>query len=100
MTSVEQGLGLELELGTEASDTITEHVIGALSIIDTSLCELAGRELFSTNDLADILLDLRGVLVPAAEELAVQASERDRVILQALEFRPERPPATESADSA
>jgi hypothetical protein len=59
---------------TEPMDTIdtlaSEPINEALAVIDRSLAELLHRELVSTDEVADLLLDVRSLLtrdsVPAA----------------------------------
>ncbi len=51
---------------THELDAITE----ALSIIDRALGEMLHRELVSTNEVADLLLDVRSALSHDAEVLA------------------------------
>ena len=46
-----------------------EAITEALSIIDRALGEMLHRELMSTSEVADLLLDLRSVL---AHEVALQ----------------------------
>jgi hypothetical protein len=51
---------------THELDAITE----ALSIIDRALGEMLHRELVSTNEVADLLLDVRSILAHDAAALA------------------------------
>jgi hypothetical protein len=50
---------------THSSDTITE----ALAIIDRALGEMLHRELVSTSEVSDLLLDLRSLLAHDAAVL-------------------------------
>lgn len=43
-----------------------ESVAEALALIDRSLSDLVRRELVSTNEMADILLDVRALLATTA----------------------------------
>ncbi len=54
---------------TQASDVIQE----ALAVVDRGLGEMQHRELVSTNEVADLLLDLRLLLVTAAEPVPAVA---------------------------
>jgi hypothetical protein len=48
---------------TEPMDTMTSEPINeALAVIDRSLAELLNRELVSTDEVADLLLDVRSLL--------------------------------------
>lgn len=49
---------------TETLDTTT--VVEALTVIDEGLARFAARELVSSSEVSDLLLDLRTVLVTAA----------------------------------
>ena len=68
----ERGPALETTMTeTEPMDTMTSEPINeALAVIDRSLAELLHRELVSTDEVADLLLDVRSLLtkdsVPAA----------------------------------
>lgn len=55
----------------ELDETINE----ALAVIDKGLGELLNRELVSTNEVADLLLDLRTLLATPAGEDEVDASD-------------------------
>ena len=55
---------------TKASDVINE----ALAVVDRGLGVMQHRELVSTDEVADLLLDLRLLLVTASEPLPVPAS--------------------------
>jgi hypothetical protein len=45
-------------------DTLERNIIGeALAIIDKSLSEINRRELVSTSEMTDVLLDVRSLLV-------------------------------------
>lgn len=63
----------------QRSDTSNEAVINeALSVIDGALAKMLSRELVSTGEVADLLLDVRtllttevGVGLPAPEKAAV-----------------------------
>ena len=53
------------------TETVSYDVIAeALSLIDRGLGEVQHRELMSTNEVADLLLDVRLLLAGAAEALA------------------------------
>jgi hypothetical protein len=64
------------EIGAEGSeigssnDFASETISDALAVIDRSLAQLFNRELVSTDEVADLLLDVRSLLtkdsVPAA----------------------------------
>ncbi len=49
---------------TKEPKIITE----ALAVIDKGLAEMLHRELVSTNEVADLLLDVRTLLTPSDEE--------------------------------
>jgi len=49
---------------TEARDA--EVITGALSVIDKALAEMLNRELVSTDEVADLLLDVRVLLTTNA----------------------------------
>ena len=52
---------------TEAIETIANEPINeALAVIDRSLAELLNRELVSTDEVADLLLDVRSLLTKDA----------------------------------
>ena len=51
-------------------DVITE----ALALIDRGLGDMLHRELVSTDEVADLLLDVRSALRPAVAELAEPAA--------------------------
>ena len=47
-------------------------IADALSLIDRGLGEVQHRELMSTNEVADLLLDVRLLLAGAAEAMATE----------------------------
>jgi hypothetical protein len=47
-----------------------ESISEALALIDQSLGDLLDRELVSTNEVADLLLDVRTLLSTSGDELA------------------------------
>lgn len=53
---------------TETKDP--ESINEALALIDQGLGHLLDRELVSTNEVADLLLDVRTLLATPSEELA------------------------------
>ena len=55
---------------TKDPETINE----ALALIDQGLGELLDRELMSTNEVADLLLDVRTLLATPGDELAEAVS--------------------------
>jgi hypothetical protein len=55
----------------ELDETINE----ALAVIDKGLGELLNRELVSTNEVADLLLDLRTLLATPADVDEVDATD-------------------------
>lgn len=55
---------------TKASDVINE----ALAVVDRGLGVMQHRELVSTDEVADLLLDLRLLLVTASDPIPVPAS--------------------------
>lgn len=55
----------------ELDETINE----ALAVIDKGLGEMLHRELVSTNEVADLLLDLRTLLATPAGEDEVEAND-------------------------
>jgi hypothetical protein len=57
---------------TETMDT--ESINEALALIDQGLGDLLHRELVSTNEVADLLLDVRTLLSTPTEELAEAVS--------------------------
>jgi hypothetical protein len=52
----------------------TESILEALALIDQGLGDLLHRELVSTNEVADLLLDVRTLLSTPTEELAEAVS--------------------------
>lgn len=55
------------------NETVSYDVIAeALSVIDRGLGEVQHRELMSTNEVADLLLDVRLLLAGAAEAMVVE----------------------------
>jgi hypothetical protein len=46
-------------------------IADALAIIDKGLAEMLHRELVSTDEVADLLLDVRSLLVPSVDDTAV-----------------------------
>lgn len=62
-------------------DTVTETheldeaITEALAVIDKGLGELLHRELVSTNEVADLLLDLRTLLATPNDDGGVDAAE-------------------------
>ena len=55
---------------TTMTDTKEPKIItDALAVIDKGLAEMLHRELVSTNEVADLLLDVRTLLAPARELL-------------------------------
>ncbi len=63
-------------LGEVMTETQDPEIIGeALKVIDQGLSEMLHRELVSTNEVADLLLDVRTLLAPrAADDDEVRAS--------------------------
>lgn len=57
---------------TETKDL--ESITEALALIDQGLGDLLSRELVSTNEVADLLLDVRTLLSTPTEELAEAVS--------------------------
>ena len=57
---------------TETMDT--ESINEALALIDQGLGDLLHRELVSTNEVADLLLDVRTLLSTPTEELVEAVS--------------------------
>ena len=57
---------------TETKDP--ESINEALALIDQGLGELLDRELMSTNEVADLLLDVRTLLATPGDELAEAVS--------------------------
>jgi hypothetical protein len=57
---------------TETKDP--ESINEALALIDQGLGDLLDRELMSTNEVADLLLDVRTLLATPGEELAEAVS--------------------------
>ena len=57
---------------TETKDP--ESINEALALIDQGLGELLDRELMSTTEVADLLLDVRTLLATPGEELAEAVS--------------------------
>lgn len=59
--------------GSEMTDLVTatqsSGTVEAVSIIDRALSEMLQRELISTNEVADLLLDLRSLLVAESKVL-------------------------------
>ena len=59
--------------GSEMTDLVTatqsSGTVEAVSIIDRALSEVLQRELISTNEVADLLLDLRSLLVAESKVL-------------------------------
>jgi hypothetical protein len=51
---------------TQEFDVISE----ALALIDRGLGDMRHRELISTGEVADLLLDVRSLLAPASEPVA------------------------------
>jgi hypothetical protein len=51
-----------------------ESINEALALIDQGLGDLLDRELMSTNEVADLLLDVRTLLATPGEELAEAVS--------------------------
>jgi len=57
---------------TETKDP--EAINEALALIDQGLGDLLDRELMSTNEVADLLLDVRTLLATPSDELAEAVS--------------------------
>lgn len=56
------------------TETQEPEIIGeALKIIDQGLSDMLHRELVSTNEVADLLLDVRTLLAPRSDEDEVTA---------------------------
>jgi hypothetical protein len=53
----------------------TEVIAEALAIIDRGLAELSQRELVSTSEASDVLLDVRSLLAGAVDDFPVEALE-------------------------
>lgn len=64
-------LGRKMTNGILDSEVLAE----ALAIIDRGLVELSQRELVSTSEASDLLLDVRSVLAGALEEFDVEELE-------------------------
>jgi len=47
---------------------LDEQITEALTVIDRGLSEMLHRELVSTNEVADLLLDVRSILLAASAE--------------------------------
>jgi len=47
---------------------VDEQITGALALIDRGLGDMLHRELVSTNEVADLLLDVRSILLASAPE--------------------------------
>jgi hypothetical protein len=60
--TVNEPMELNMTETLEAAQVIAE----ALSVIDRGLSEMLHRELVSTDEVADLLLDVRSVLVPTS----------------------------------
>jgi hypothetical protein len=54
---------------TLAETSEPSFISEALILIDEGLSNLQSRELISANEVADLLLDVRGLLTPSVEEL-------------------------------
>jgi hypothetical protein len=50
-------------------------IAGALAIIDRGLGDMMHRELVSTDEVSDLLLDVRSLLTTNAEQILEQLSE-------------------------
>jgi hypothetical protein len=58
-----------------ASETSTEVISEALSVIDKALAEMLRRELVSSGEVADLLLDVRSLLTAKPVVAATSAAE-------------------------
>jgi hypothetical protein len=58
-----------------ASETSTEVISEALSVIDKALAEMLRRELVSSGEVADLLLDVRSLLTATPVVAATSAAE-------------------------
>ena len=57
------------------SETSTEVISEALSVIDKALAEMLRRELVSSGEVADLLLDVRSLLTAKPVVAATSAAE-------------------------
>ena len=64
-----RNLAMEHHLMTETKDLDTQ-ITEALAVIDRGLGDMLHRELVSTDEVADLLLDVRTILAAAAVEPA------------------------------
>jgi hypothetical protein len=58
-----------------ASETSSEVISEALSVIDKALAEMLRRELVSSGEVADLLLDVRSLLTAKPVVAATSAAE-------------------------
>jgi hypothetical protein len=58
-----------------ASETSTEVISEALSVIDKALAEMLRRELVSSGEVADLLLDVRSLLTAKPVVAATSAAD-------------------------
>jgi hypothetical protein len=60
--------GVTESLDRSATDTTDAVIAEALAVIDQALGQMLGRELVSSNEMADVLLDVRSALTPPTAE--------------------------------
>jgi hypothetical protein len=57
---------------TEMTETIEVNIAEALALIDSGLGLTMSRELMTTNEVADLLLDVRSILAAVPLEAAIE----------------------------
>lgn len=69
-----KGVAVNATIAESTEDQNTTGAIAeALAILDKALAEMLRRELVSSGEVADLLLDLRSILSPAGKPAATSA---------------------------